>query len=97
MSINAVANDLRPDENDQFGPDQAVCSVRKRATERSWQLIQKGDAGTAAFLALAAAAAIAITARNTTTASTRPAQLAFRRRFRRGGSYRGGCAAALGR
>jgi hypothetical protein len=53
VSVDAVTNDLRPDENDQFGPDQAIGAIRERAAERPGKLVEQGNARTAALLALA--------------------------------------------
>src|SRR5215470_5037236 len=53
MGIDAVADDLRPDENDQLGALEAVGLLRECAAERVGKLAEQGDAARAALLALA--------------------------------------------
>src|SRR5262245_8415483 len=53
MRVDVVADDLRADEDDQLGPQRAVGPVREGGAKRARQLIEHGDAGRTALLALA--------------------------------------------
>src|SRR5262249_39951308 len=53
MRIDTVADDLRPDEDDELGADEPIGAVGKDAAERARQLVEQGDATAAALLALA--------------------------------------------
>src|SRR5215510_6133065 len=49
MSVDAIANDLRPYENDELGPDQSIGAFR----EKTGNLIKDRKAAAAALLPLA--------------------------------------------
>src|SRR5262249_9135198 len=53
MGVDAVANDLRPYENDELGPHQAIGALGEGAAEQAWQLIKQRKAAAAALLPLA--------------------------------------------
>src|SRR5262249_33798691 len=53
VRIDAVADDLRPDEDDELGADRPVGAVREGAAERARQFVEQRDAGAAALLTLA--------------------------------------------
>src|SRR5262245_8847550 len=53
MRVDAVADDLRPYEDDQLGAGQAIGPVGKDAAQRTRQLVEQRQAGAAALLPLA--------------------------------------------
>src|SRR5262245_13094795 len=53
VGIDAVANDLRPYENDELGSHHAVGALREGAAQQAGQLIKQRKAAAAALLPLA--------------------------------------------